>query len=518
VLFLLQRPPPGNGGSARGAARHSPWTKAPVSGRRRTRAGVWEGSTSRPGAGKAHRLWACAALTFRSSCSSCLRRETDRIGEQCSRKPSAPLGIGGALRAGMKPRAGEGNVAAAQPSARPCFATDPVARAAVCIACGLWSLTSPALAQAPAPTSDLQGQPMQPRQGGKPIAFRQPRPAAFDKAIPGNATLAKPGNEGVGQEVPGNVQEQVLLPLLLEEKSLLANYGPAHPDVRSLRERIQVVREYLAQYSPAPPPTTLAPQPPIAVPTPCREAPRTTARTSSAPGQTPPLPFPLVASAPPSASLQGPEVQQQGNPGQAALAQNSASAGAGGPLPGADTAPEKRAVLPAAPPTDRGQSSPPPSLTVDGVGSGWPTSGPAVRDARTGAWHQAFAPAAPQPAPAPLSPSAVLGRPRSVDVAGNRGSTPQPQCPSSRCSSEPSGCDAAILGPPRPQYCSSPSGPAENKCFQARMQPPATLCRPSPCSVKKETWCPCRRPLLPGGENGWWPDLRPVAYDAYDRP
>src|SRR5262249_35579057 len=151
-------------------------------------------------------------------------------------------------------------------------------------------------AQAPAPTPDLRGKPIQPWQGGKPLEFRRPRPVAFDKAIPGNSALTKPGNEGVGQKVPWNVEEQVLLPLLLEEKRLLAYCGPGHPDVRSIRERIWIVREYLAQHPPAPPPTMLAPQPPIPVQTPYREVPSTTASTSSSPGQTPPLPFPPVRS------------------------------------------------------------------------------------------------------------------------------------------------------------------------------------------------------------------------------
>jgi hypothetical protein len=126
--------------------------------------------------------------------------------------------------------------------------------------------------------------------------LRQPRPVAFDKAIPGNSALAKPGNEGVGQEVPWNVEEQVLLPLLLEERSFYEIYGPEHPYFRSVRERIRIVREYLAQHPPAPPPTILAPQPPIPVQTPFREVPSTTTSTSSSPGQTPPLPFPPVLS------------------------------------------------------------------------------------------------------------------------------------------------------------------------------------------------------------------------------
>jgi hypothetical protein len=83
---------------------------------------------------------------------------------------------------------------------------------------------------------------------------------------------------------------------LLEEKSLLADYGPEHPDVRSVRERIRIVREYLARHPPAPPPTIREPRPPIPVQTPHRELSSTTASTSSSPGQTPPLPFPPVRS------------------------------------------------------------------------------------------------------------------------------------------------------------------------------------------------------------------------------
>jgi hypothetical protein len=238
----------------------------------------------------------CATLTFGNSCSSRLRRKTDRISEECSRKHSAPLVIGHALRTGMKPMAGERNVGASQPSARPCSATGSVVRAAVCIACGLWSLTSPALAQPPAPTPELQSKPIQPWQGGKPVEFRQPCPVALDKAIPGSLAFAKPANEGVGQEAPGNVEERVLLPLLLEEKRLLESYGPRHPKVLSVRERIEVVREYLAQHPPAPPPTILAAPPPIPVQTPYREAPSTTTGTSSSPVQTVPLPLPPIRS------------------------------------------------------------------------------------------------------------------------------------------------------------------------------------------------------------------------------
>ena len=131
----------------------------------------------------------CAALTCRNSCSSRLRRETDRIGEECSRKHSAPFAIGRALRAGMKPMAGKREVGASQCS---------VVRAAVCTACGLWSLTLPALAQAPAPTADLP-KPIPTWQGGKPVEFR---------------------NEGVGHEVPWNVEEQVLLPLFAGREEL----------------------------------------------------------------------------------------------------------------------------------------------------------------------------------------------------------------------------------------------------------------------------------------------------------
>jgi len=232
----------------------------------------------------------CATLTFGNSRSSCLRRKTDKISEQCNRKHSVPLVIGRALRTGVKPMAGERNVGASGPSARPCAATSPIVRAAVCIACGLGSLTSPVFAQVPAPPSQFQSKPIQVWQGGRPVEFRQPRSVAPDKAIQGNSALAKFGNEGVGQNVAGNVEERVLLPLLLEEKRLLELYGPRHPKVLSVRERIKVAREQLAQHPPAPPP------PPIPVQRTYREVPGPTGSTSSPPVQTAPLPLPPIRS------------------------------------------------------------------------------------------------------------------------------------------------------------------------------------------------------------------------------
>src|SRR5262249_8927434 len=120
---------------------------------------------------------------------ACAAKPTEQV--RNAAESTAPLVIGRALRAGMKPMPGECNVGASQPSARPYSAKGPVVRAAVCIASALWSLTSPALAQSPAPTQELQGRPIQPVQGGKPVGFRQPSPVAFDKGIPGNSALAK---------------------------------------------------------------------------------------------------------------------------------------------------------------------------------------------------------------------------------------------------------------------------------------------------------------------------------------
>jgi hypothetical protein len=187
-------------------------------------------------------------------------------------------------------------VRASQPSARSRSTTGLVVRTIICIGCGLGSLKSPALAQVPAPTPEFQSEPIQPWQASKPVEFRQPRPDAFDKPIPGHSALAKPGNEGAGQEMNGDVETQVLLPLLVEEKRLLVDYGPDHPDVRSIRERIQMVREHLAQHPPPPSPTILAPLPPISVRTSDQEVPSTTASTSSSPRQTQPVPLPPMRS------------------------------------------------------------------------------------------------------------------------------------------------------------------------------------------------------------------------------
>jgi len=47
---------------------------------------------------------------------------------------------------------------------------------------------------------------------------------------------------------PGSVEEQVLLPLLLEDKALSADFGPEHPQVIAVRARIELVRDYLAHH------------------------------------------------------------------------------------------------------------------------------------------------------------------------------------------------------------------------------------------------------------------------------
>lgn len=55
--------------------------------------------------------------------------------------------------------------------------------------------------------------------------------------------------EGVGRDKLQSLQDQ-LVPLLLEEQRLLQSYGPNHPEVRSVRERIKAAREFLTRPSP----------------------------------------------------------------------------------------------------------------------------------------------------------------------------------------------------------------------------------------------------------------------------
>jgi hypothetical protein len=43
-------------------------------------------------------------------------------------------------------------------------------------------------------------------------------------------------------------EDALLLPLLQQEQALLQNFGPEHPQVKAVRARIAVVREYLQQY------------------------------------------------------------------------------------------------------------------------------------------------------------------------------------------------------------------------------------------------------------------------------
>lgn len=126
------------------------------------------------------------------------------------------------------------------------------------------------------------------------------------------------------------MEGQVLLPLLLEEKRLLAHYGPDHPDVRSVRERIQIVREYLAKH----PPAIVAPGPPGSGQAPHREAPNTTASTIRSPGQPLPLPFPPVGGQTPGPGRTEGNTQTATSRGQPELIRAVGYSTAGNPIPG----------------------------------------------------------------------------------------------------------------------------------------------------------------------------------------
>jgi hypothetical protein len=91
------------------------------------------------------------------------------------------------------------------------------------------------------------------------------RPAAAEGPA-GLPALAEWSFDKGGCVSPADGREgKDLLPLLLEESQLLANYGPEHPAVMSVRERINVVRKYLEQHPPPAPPGP-GPNPPPALP------------------------------------------------------------------------------------------------------------------------------------------------------------------------------------------------------------------------------------------------------------
>ena len=75
--------------------------------------------------------------------------------------------------------------------------------------------------------------------------------------------LNSPGGGAGPRPQPSNVEEQFLLPLLVEERKLLRDYGPDHPDVQSVRERIRAIHEYLQRH---PPPAPPRPEPQAAAP------------------------------------------------------------------------------------------------------------------------------------------------------------------------------------------------------------------------------------------------------------
>ena len=56
---------------------------------------------------------------------------------------------------------------------------------------------------------------------------------------------AKEENVATDRSVPANVKDQVL-PLLLEDRTLSADFGPNHPQVKAVRQRIQAMRNFAA--------------------------------------------------------------------------------------------------------------------------------------------------------------------------------------------------------------------------------------------------------------------------------
>jgi hypothetical protein len=68
----------------------------------------------------------------------------------------------------------------------------------------------------------------------------------------------------------------LLLPLLFQERTLLESYGPEHPEVRAVRARIAVVRDFISQHAAGAPPEPVRPAAatiPAPVPDTAREKP-----------------------------------------------------------------------------------------------------------------------------------------------------------------------------------------------------------------------------------------------------
>jgi hypothetical protein len=116
-------------------------------------------------------------------------------------------------------------------------------RRACCVASVLVALAPQSWAQAPSRMPSSYDPPSQTLDGA---------PSA-STAYPASNPFASSGTR----------DDRILLPLLLQERMLLQEYGHDHPEVRTIQSRIETAREFLRQH-PEPQPAE-RPQPPVAV-------------------------------------------------------------------------------------------------------------------------------------------------------------------------------------------------------------------------------------------------------------
>src|SRR5262249_55572313 len=77
--------------------------------------------------------------------------------------------------------------------------------------------------------------------------------------------------DGVQRSSNSGLQEQQLQPLLTKERALVQQYGPDHPEVRSIRAQIDAIREFIGRppsapaksESPSPTPRTVSSSSPL---------------------------------------------------------------------------------------------------------------------------------------------------------------------------------------------------------------------------------------------------------------
>jgi hypothetical protein len=166
------------------------------------------------------------------------------------------------------------------------------------------------------PTADGLAQPALPP-FGPPPAHPAAEQAASGLPMPEIPDLPASGLTPVSYF---KEEEDRLLPLLMEERNLLVDFGPEHPQVIAIRERIEAVRAYFANHVP-PPCFKSAPTPvPPPLPEPVRvaametrpvEAPRAEVRPVAAA-------LPMDRAAPPPAAP--PKLSANEEPGKPALA------------------------------------------------------------------------------------------------------------------------------------------------------------------------------------------------------